>query len=103
MKYFTFSEFDSPLEKGSGERMQPKFLEKLDKAREIANIPFKITSGYRVPADIERLAKRGYKVSKNSSHLKGVRCGHINLGFELKIHHIRCTFKSWIQQNRNSE
>jgi len=71
MKYFSHSEFDSPLEKGSGERMQPKFLEKLDKAREIAKIPFTITSGYRVPADIERLAKRGYKVSKNSSHLKG--------------------------------
>ena len=71
MKYFQLSEFDSPLEKGSGSRMNKTFLEMLDKARERASVPFKITSGYRVPADIERLAKRGYKVSKNSSHLKG--------------------------------
>lgn len=72
MKYFQTSEFDSPLEKGSGSRMDKTFLEMLDKARERASVPFKITSGYRVPADIERLAKRGYKVSKNSSHLKGL-------------------------------
>ena len=72
MKYFSFSEFDSPLEKGSGLRMDTKFLEMLEKARERASVPFKITSGYRVPADIERLLKRGYKVSKNSSHLKGL-------------------------------
>ena len=72
MKYFELSEFDSPLEKGSGSRMDKTFLEMLDKAREKASVPFKITSGYRVPADIERLLKRGYKVSKNSSHLKGM-------------------------------
>ena len=71
MKYFNLSEFDSPLEKGSGSRMDKTFLEMLDKAREKASVAFKITSGYRVPADIERLLKRGYKVSKNSSHLKG--------------------------------
>ena len=72
MKYFQTSEFDSPLEKGSGSRMDKTFLEMLDKARDRASVPFKITSGYRVPADIERLLKRGYKVSKNSSHLKGL-------------------------------
>jgi len=72
MKYFQLSEFDSPLEKGSGSRMNKTFLEMLEKARERASVAFKITSGYRVPADIERLAKRGYKVSKNSSHLKGL-------------------------------
>ena len=72
MEYFTYSEFDSPLEKGSGSRMNQNFLEMLEKAREKASVPFKITSGYRVPADIQRLAKKGYKVSKNSSHLKGL-------------------------------
>ena len=72
MKYFELSEFDSPLEKGSGSRMDKTFLEMLDKARGKASVTFKITSGYRVPADIERLLKRGYKVSKNSSHLKGM-------------------------------
>jgi len=71
IKYFNYSEFDSPLEKGSGQRMQPEFLEKLDKAREIAGIPFKITSGFRVPADIDRLKKKGYKVAKHSPHLGG--------------------------------
>lgn len=71
MKYFTHEEFDSPLEKGSGKNMQQEFLDMLDSAREIAGIPFKITSGYRVEADIERLLQKGYKVSRNSSHLKG--------------------------------
>lgn len=71
MKYFTHKEFDSPLQEGSGTMMRADFLEMLDEAREIACVPFNITSGYRIPADIERLKKKGYKVSKNSSHLKG--------------------------------
>lgn len=71
LKYFSYSEFDSPLEKGSGQKMQLEFLEKLDKARELAGIPFKITSGFRVPADIDRLKKKGYKVAKHSPHLGG--------------------------------
>ena len=47
------------------------FLKKLDKARDIAKIPFKITSGFRTPQHNERLRKQGYKASANSSHLKG--------------------------------
>ena len=71
-KNFTYDEFDSPLQEGSGQLMSNEFLSKLDHARDLAGVPFKITSGYRVEADIERLRKAGYKVSPNSSHLKGV-------------------------------
>jgi zinc D-Ala-D-Ala carboxypeptidase len=71
MKYFNYEEFDSPMEAGSGKRMQDEFLVMLDNARDIAGIPFKITSGYRIKADIDRLLEQGYKVSTTSSHLKG--------------------------------
>lgn len=71
-KNFTYDEFDSPLQEGSGQLMSNEFLSKLDHARDLAGVPFKITSGYRIEADIERLRKAGYKVSPNSSHLKGV-------------------------------
>jgi len=72
LKYFKLSEFDCPFEEGSGSKMKPEFLEKLDEAREIAGIPFKITSGYRTKEYNEDLIKRGYKASRNSSHLKGL-------------------------------
>lgn len=47
--------------------MNQDFLSKLDKARELAGIPFKINSAYRSP---EHNAKIGGK--PNSSHLKGL-------------------------------
>ena len=72
LTYFKHSEFDSPDLEGSGSNMNYEFLEKLDKAREIAEIPFKITSGYRTKEYNEDLIKRGYKASRNSSHLKGL-------------------------------
>ena len=71
INYFRYHEFDSPLQQGSGQLMQPSFLHMLNQARHYAGIPFEITSGFRIEADIERLEKAGYKVSKNSSHLKG--------------------------------
>ena len=71
-KNFTYDEFDSPLQEGSGQLMSNEFLSMLDHARDLAGVPFKITSGYRVEADIDRLRKQGYKVSLTSSHLKGV-------------------------------
>lgn len=47
LKYFKLSEFDSPDEPGSGEKMDINFLSRLDLARGEANIPFLITSGFR--------------------------------------------------------
>lgn len=48
LKYFKLNEFESPDLPGVN-NMCPKFLKKLDKAREIAGIPFFITSAYRSP------------------------------------------------------
>ena len=63
IKYFNLSEFDCPSDSGSGDNMCLSFIKKLDDAREIAGIPFKINSGYRTP-------KQNTKVGgvKNSSH-----------------------------------
>ena len=47
--YFNLSEFDSPDDIGSGENMDLDFVRMIDEAREIAGVPFKITSGYRTP------------------------------------------------------
>lgn len=69
--YFRYHEFDSPLQEGSGQLMQPSFLYMLNQARHFAGIPFTITSGFRIEQDIDRLLEQGYKVSRNSSHLKG--------------------------------
>lgn len=68
LRYFKLSEFDSPLEKGSGKNMDLCFLEMLDNARGFAGVPFKINSGFRVPADTQRLINQGYKAVKDSPH-----------------------------------
>tara|TARA_R100000005_G_C4967455_1_gene181707 strand:+ start:94 stop:447 length:354 start_codon:yes stop_codon:yes gene_type:complete len=47
MRYFVLDEFDSPDLPGSGEFMNQDFLDLLEKARERAAVPFRITSGYR--------------------------------------------------------
>ena len=47
MKYFNYSEFDSPDMPGSGHNMEDDFLHMLDKAREVSGIPYVITSGFR--------------------------------------------------------
>ena len=66
MKYFKLSEFDSPDSKGSGKNMCSEFLEMIDKARDIAGIPFKINSGYRTKEWNKHVGGR-----IGSSHLKG--------------------------------
>ena len=48
-----------------------EFLQKLEKARGIANFPFIISSGYRSQNFNEKLRQDGYSASKNSSHLIG--------------------------------
>lgn len=66
MTHFTLSEFDSPDIPGSGEEMKSSFLRRLDEARELAGVPFKISSGYRTPEHNEAVGG-----VFNSSHTKG--------------------------------
>ena len=67
LNYFTLSEFDSPDLPNSGTNMDGEFLAKLEVAREYANIPFRITSGYRTK-------ERNIQVGgvSDSSHTKGL-------------------------------
>ena len=68
MRYFEFSDFDSPDEEGSGKRyMDREFLEMLDQAREIAGVPFRIESGYRTGAHNRKVGGK-----PDSSHLYGL-------------------------------
>ena len=66
LKNFTIDEFDSPDLPNSGLNMDNDFLQMLDIARQIADIPFKINSGYRTK---EHNKKVGGK--SDSSHLLG--------------------------------
>ena len=61
MKYFKPSEF------ACYEKLSPDLLARLDRAREIAGVPFVVTSDYRTPA--QNVAAHG---SVNSSHLRGL-------------------------------
>jgi zinc D-Ala-D-Ala carboxypeptidase len=66
MKWFNYSEFDSPDQPGSGNLMDIDFLEMLDEARSRAGIPFVISSGYR--SEEHNFDVGG---TANSSHMKG--------------------------------
>ncbi len=66
-EHFQAAEFDSPDEPGSGARMDPTFMGKLDQAREIAGVPFVITSGVRTPA-----ANQAAGGVSDSAHLRGL-------------------------------
>lgn len=71
MKYFTLDEFDSPDVEGSGSNMDSNFLSMLDNARDMADIPFKINSGYRTKEHNIEIYKRLGKKPIDSAHLKG--------------------------------
>lgn len=66
-KYFSLSEFDCPSLPNSGKNMDINFINKLEQAREIAGIPFRITSGFRTAEHNEKVGG-----VKNSSHIKAV-------------------------------
>ena len=87
MRYFNYTEFDSPDELGSGKQMSEKILDMLDVAREKFDKPIKITSGFRTEAYNQDLKARGYKASSKSSHLKGlavdIHCNNSKDRFEL--------------------
>ena len=74
LRFFNYSEFDSPDVPGSGEMMDSHFLELLDKARSIAGIPFVISEGggYRTEEYNRELCKRNKKASRTSSHMRGL-------------------------------
>ena len=64
--FFEYGECNSPDAPDSYEQMDVAFLNKLTKAREIASIGFKITSGYRTPDHNEKVGG-----VSNSSHTLG--------------------------------
>ncbi|MET4294703.1 uncharacterized protein YcbK (DUF882 family) [Bradyrhizobium sp. LB8.2] len=50
MRFFKPVEFDSPDAPGSGAKMHPGFLSKLDVARSFCSFPWRVTAGYRTAA-----------------------------------------------------
>lgn len=67
LKYFNYSEFDSPDVQGSGQMMDRDFLDLLDIARNRFEKPMHINSGFRTPAHNESVGG-----TEKSSHLKGL-------------------------------
>ena len=67
VKYFNYSEFDSPDVQGSGQMMNKLVLDMLDEVREKFDKPIHINSGYRTPQHNEAVGG-----TENSSHLKGL-------------------------------
>ena len=67
MKYFNYEEFDSPDIQGSGQLMDSKLLEMIDKAREIYGKPIHVNSGYRTSSHNRKVGG-----VSSSSHLKGL-------------------------------
>lgn len=66
IKHFKPSEFDSRDLPGSGVKMELEFIQRLDTAREIAGVPFKINSGFRTQAHNKKVGGK-----TNSAHLRG--------------------------------
>ena len=74
LKYFNYSEFDSPDVQGSGQLMDKTLLEMLDEARDKFDKPIHINSGFRTPAHNEAVGGKMPDENGNggSSHLKGL-------------------------------
>lgn len=79
-RYFSASEFICPDCKS--ESMSQDFIADLEQARRIANISFKITSGYRCQAYQDDLKRRGYQTAKagTSPHQLGVAADISTIG-----------------------
>src|SRR6056300_1078290 len=81
MRYFNYSEFDSPDLKDSGKKMGKNLLSMLDDIREIIGEPIIITSGYRSKAHNEAVGG-----VEGSSHTKG-------LAVDIAVRNSRMRFK----------
>lgn len=81
MKYFNYSEFDSPDLKGSGNKMDAKLLMMLDRIRDIVGEPIIITSGFRTLEHNKAIGG-----VDGSSHTKG-------LAVDIAIRNSRMRFK----------
>lgn len=89
-KYFSYSEFDSPDEIGSGKlHMNPAFIQKLDIARGKAGIPFKINSGYRTTTHNEEVGGVA-----NSAHTLGLAADISTKTEEIKKKIARALYES---------
>ena len=73
LKYFNYSEFDSPDVQGSGQLMDKTLLKMLDEARDRFDDPIHINSRFRTPAHNEAVGGKMPDENGNggSSHLKG--------------------------------
>lgn len=71
-KYFKSSEFDSPDEKGSGERMSQEFIDLLDKMRQQCGFAFVVTSGFRTEKHNAEIRADGKESVDNSAHESGL-------------------------------
>jgi len=67
VKYFSYDEFDSPDELGSGKHMDHDLLVMIDKARALYGKPIVVTSGFRTESHNEKVGG-----VSSSSHLKGL-------------------------------
>jgi len=67
LKYFSYNEFDSPDEEGSGRNMDYDLLNMIDKARELYGKPIVVTSGFRTESHNKKVGG-----VSSSSHLKGL-------------------------------
>ena len=67
MKYFSYDEFDSPDELGSGKHMDHDLLVMIDRARALYGKPIVVTSGFRTESHNEKVGG-----VSSSSHLKGL-------------------------------
>lgn len=59
LRYFTLKEFDQPGFPGSGAKMKPDFLEKLDELRHLYGKPLRVLSGYRSPEHNAKVSGTG--------------------------------------------
>ena len=72
IKYFKYTEFNSPDNNRSGLLMDYDFVKLLDKIRGIYGHPIIINSGFRTKEHNQKLIDIGMKASPNSSHIKGI-------------------------------